>query len=136
MQRVVIALGMALACRGQQLSANWAELPGPDFVRAIQQAKGVCLLPFGIIEKHGPTGPMGTDLLNVRYAKFEAVKQEYAIVFPEYYFRQIFEAKHSRGRSPTAPICSLRCSRKQPRKWLATDARRSSLSLVTAATRI
>jgi len=97
MQRVVIALGMALACRGQQLSANWAELPGPDFVRAIQQAKGVCLLPFGIIEKHGPTGPMGTDLLNVRYAKFEAVKQEYAIVFPEYYFRQIFEAKHQPG---------------------------------------
>src|SRR5438477_10379320 len=63
----------------------------------MQQAKGVCLLPFGIIEKHGPTGPMGTDLLNVRYATFDAVKQEYAIVFPEYYFGQIFEAKHQPG---------------------------------------
>jgi len=40
---------------------------------------------------------MGTDLLNVRYATFEAVKQEYAIVFPEYYFGQIFEAKHQPG---------------------------------------
>jgi creatinine amidohydrolase len=94
---VFIALGIAVACRGQQLSPNWAELTGPDFVRAMQQAKGVCLLPFGIIEKHGPTGPMGTDLLNVRYATFEAVRQEYAIVFPEYYVGQIFEAKHQPG---------------------------------------
>lgn len=90
-------LALAAACPGQSLSANWEELTGPDFVRAVQQANGVCLLPFGIIEKHGPTGPMGTDLLNVRYAAFEAVKQEYAIVFPEYYFGQIFEAKHQPG---------------------------------------
>jgi creatinine amidohydrolase len=40
---------------------------------------------------------MGTDLINVRYATFQAVKQEYAIVFPEYYFGQIFEAKHQPG---------------------------------------
>jgi creatinine amidohydrolase len=40
---------------------------------------------------------MGTDLINVRYATFQATKQEYAIVFPEYYFGQIFEAKHQPG---------------------------------------
>ena len=40
---------------------------------------------------------MGTDLINVRYANFQATKQEYAIVFPEYYFGQIFEAKHQPG---------------------------------------
>jgi creatinine amidohydrolase len=97
MKLVLAIVGLTAACLGQQLSANWAELTGPDFIRAIQQAKGVCLLPFGIIEKHGPTGPTGTDLLNVRYATFEAVKQEYAIVFPEYYFGQIFEAKHQPG---------------------------------------
>ena len=85
------------ACQAQRLSTNWEELTGPDFVKAIQEAKGVCLIPFGIIEKHGPTGPMGTDLLNIRYATFEATKQEYAIVFPEYYFGQIFEAKHQPG---------------------------------------
>jgi len=96
--RLILIAALAAACSwGQTLSANWEELTGPDFVKAIQQAKGVCLLPFGIIEKHGPTGPMGTDLLNVRYATFEAVKQEYAIVFPEYYFGQIFEAKHQPG---------------------------------------
>lgn len=96
--RLAVLAGFAsLLSSGQALSPNWAELTGPDFVKAIQQAKGVCLLPFGIIEKHGPTGPMGTDLLNVRYATFEAVKQEYAVVFPEYYVGQIFEAKHQPG---------------------------------------
>jgi creatinine amidohydrolase len=81
----------------QNLSPNWADLTAEDFVKALDASKGVCLLPFGIIEKHGPTGPMGTDLINVRAAAFDAVKQEYAIVFPEYYFGQIFEAKHQPG---------------------------------------
>ena len=70
MRLFLIAALAAACCWSQTLSANWEELTGPDFVKAIQQAQGVCILPFGIIEKHGPTGPMGTDLLNVRYATF------------------------------------------------------------------
>jgi creatinine amidohydrolase len=88
---------LATAGKAQNVSAHWEELTAEDFVKALDQAKGVCVLPFGIIEKHGPSGPMGTDLLNVRYATFQAVKEEYAIVFPEYYFGQIFEAKHQPG---------------------------------------
>ena len=61
------------------------------------QAKGTCLLPFGILEKHGPHLPLGTDLLNVRFAALHAAEQEFAVVFPEYYFGQIFEAKHQPG---------------------------------------
>jgi hypothetical protein len=49
------------------LPAKWEELTGPDFVQALQASKGTCALPFGIIEKHGPAGPLGTDLLNIRY---------------------------------------------------------------------
>ncbi len=97
MKRILLLAVLGAACFGQALSSNWAELTGPDFVKAIQQARGVCLLPFGIIEKHGPSGPMGTDLMNVRYASFEAAKQEYAVVFPEYFVGQIFEAKHQPG---------------------------------------
>jgi len=81
----------------QGLSANWEDLTGPDFIQAIHQSQGVCVLPFGIIEKHGPHLPLGTDLLDVRFAVFNAVKQEYAVVFPEYYFGQIFEARHQPG---------------------------------------
>lgn len=94
MAALALAAGAASA---QPLSPKWEELTAPDFVKALDLAKGTCLLPFGIIEKHGPAGPMGTDLINVRYATFQAVKQEYAIVFPEYYFGQIFEAKHQPG---------------------------------------
>jgi creatinine amidohydrolase len=79
------------------LSAKWEELTAPDFVQAIHQAQGVCVLPFGIIEKHGPHLPLGTDLLDVRFAVMNAVKQEYAVVFPEYYFGQIFEARQQPG---------------------------------------
>ena len=80
-----------------KLSPRWEELTAADFRAAIQQSKGVCLLPFGILEKHGPHLPLGTDLINVRYASLQAVQQEYALVFPEYYFGQIFEAKHEPG---------------------------------------
>jgi creatinine amidohydrolase len=80
-----------------KLSAHWEELTAPDFRSAVQQAQETCLLPFGILEKHGAHLPLGTDLLKVRYAALHAAEQEYAIVFPEYYFGQIFEAKHEPG---------------------------------------
>ena len=78
-------------------SVSWEELTSADFRDAIAQAQGTCLLPFGILEKHGPHLPLGTDLLDVRYAALRAAEQNYAVVFPEYYFGQIFEAKHEAG---------------------------------------
>src|SRR5207249_2034641 len=80
-----------------KLSVHWEELTAADFRDGIARAQGTCLLPFGILEKHGPHLPLGNDLLNVRYAALNAAQQEYAIVFPEYYFGQIFEAKHQPG---------------------------------------
>jgi creatinine amidohydrolase len=79
------------------LSVHWEELTAAEFREAITRAQGTCLLPFGIMEKHGPHLPLGNDLLNVRYAALNAAQQEYAVVFPEYYFGQIFEAKHQPG---------------------------------------
>jgi creatinine amidohydrolase len=80
-----------------KLSTKWEELTAGDFRQGVLQAKGTCLLPFGIIEKHGPHLPLGTDLIDVRYASLHAADQEYAVIFPEYYFGQIFEAKHEPG---------------------------------------
>jgi creatinine amidohydrolase len=80
-----------------KLSVKWEELTASDFRAGIQESKGACILPFGILEKHGPHLPLGTDLLNVRYASVHAAEQDYAVVFPEYYFGQIFEAKHEPG---------------------------------------
>jgi len=87
----------AQAPAAPKMSVHWEELSGPEFVTAIARAQNTCLLPIGIMEKHGPHLPLGNDLLNVRYASLNAAQQEYAVVFPEYYFGQIFEAKHQPG---------------------------------------
>jgi creatinine amidohydrolase len=80
-----------------KLSVHWEELTASDFRGGIHRSQGTCLLPFGILEKHGPHLPLGTDLLDVRYAALHAADQEYALVFPEYYFGQIAEARHEPG---------------------------------------
>jgi creatinine amidohydrolase len=97
MRFAVILIGAAAGLWGQTLSVKWEELTAADFEKAIQKAQSTCVLPFGILEKHGPHLPLGNDLINVRYAALHAVEQEYAVVFPEYYFGQIFEARHEPG---------------------------------------
>ena len=93
----ILMLSMAVGLKAQQLPAKWEELTASDFLKALQASRGTCALPFGILEKHGPAGVLGTDLLNVRFATIKASRDEYTIVFPEYYVGQIFEAKHQPG---------------------------------------
>jgi creatinine amidohydrolase len=52
---------------------------------------------MGILEKHGPHLPIGTDLLNVRRAVVDATQKEYSVIFPEFYAGQIFEAQQEPG---------------------------------------
>ena len=98
---LIVLIGLLLASVAasghNKLPVRWEELTAEDFRAGIRQSQGTCLLPFGILEKHGPHLPLGTDLLNVRSAALNAAEQEYAVVFPEYYFGQIFEAKHEPG---------------------------------------
>ncbi len=96
---IFIALRSNSAAQAPQakLSVHWEELTAGDFREGIHRSQGTCLLPFGILEKHGPHLPLGTDLLDVRYAALHAAEQEYAVVFPEYYFGQIAEARHEPG---------------------------------------
>jgi creatinine amidohydrolase len=91
-----LAIG-SVALHAQTLSNHWEDLTAADFVQALEKSNQTCLLPFGIIEKHGPSGPLGTDLMNGRYTAELASKQEYTIVFPPYYFGQISEARSQPG---------------------------------------
>jgi creatinine amidohydrolase len=91
------AVSIAQTPSQPKLSTHWEELTASDFREGIRRAQGACLLPIGILEKHGPHLPLGTDLLDVRYAALHAAEQEYVLVFPEYYFGQIAEAKHEPG---------------------------------------
>jgi creatinine amidohydrolase len=104
-QRRIVVLGLtlgALAAAGAALAqepppVRWEELTAPDFVKAVERSRGVAVVPLGIVEKHGPHLPLGTDLLDAREVVLRAVKEEYAVVFPPYYFGQIFEARHQPG---------------------------------------
>lgn len=79
------------------LSVKYEELTAPDFIQAVDRSVGICIIPLGILEKHGPHLPLGTDLLDVRELVLRAAGKEYAVVFPEYYVGQIMEAKHQPG---------------------------------------
>jgi creatinine amidohydrolase len=79
------------------LSFKMEELTSPKFAKAVNLAGGVCIIPLGIIEKHGPHLPLGTDLFESREVAFSAAGMEYAVVFPPYFTGQIFEAKHQPG---------------------------------------
>ena len=82
---------------GTEFSVFWEELTSADFKKAVEKSSGVCLVPVGVIEKHGPHLPLGTDLIGCREVAMMGAKREYAIVFPPYYATQIFEAKHQPG---------------------------------------
>lgn len=81
----------------QRLPARWEEVVASDWPRAMDSSSRTCILPIGILEKHGPHAPMGSDLIHVREWAARATKKEYAVVFPDYYFGQIYEAKHQPG---------------------------------------
>lgn len=101
--RIFLLFVTVFAANGQTLSVKWEELTAGDFAAAIRKSQNTCILPFGILEKHGPHLPLGSDMINARYASINGAQQEYAVVFPEYYFGQIFEAKHQPGTIAYSP---------------------------------
>jgi creatinine amidohydrolase len=79
------------------LSVHYEELTALEFVQAVVRSESTCVIPVGILEKHGPHLPLGTDLLDCREVALRAAKQEYTIIYPAYYVGQICEAKHQPG---------------------------------------
>ena len=100
MKAFIVCLG-ALLFSGygfaQEIPARWDELVASDFQKALEKSSKTCILPIGILEKHGPHSPIGTDLIHVREWAARAVKSEYAVVFPDYFYGQINEARHQPG---------------------------------------
>jgi creatinine amidohydrolase len=81
----------------QTLPSRWEELTASDWEMALEKSDSTCILPIGILEKHGPHGPIGSDLIKVRQWSARATKKEYAVVFPDYFYGQINEAKQQYG---------------------------------------
>lgn len=96
--KVLIVLALWCVSAGaQELPARWDELTASDWPKAQERAAHTCILPIGILEKHGPHAPLGSDLIHVREWAARATKQEYAVVFPDFFYGQIYEARHQPG---------------------------------------
>ncbi len=92
-----VVLLFSSSALSQSLPARWDELTASDWSKALEQSANTCLLPVGILEKHGPHAPIGSDLIHVREWAARATKTEYAVIFPDYFYGQIYEARHQPG---------------------------------------
>ena len=88
---------ICLRSTAQILPTRWDEITASDWNNALTKSNKTCILPIGILEKHGPHVPVGSDLIRVREYALRATKKEYAVVFPDYFYGQINEAKHQPG---------------------------------------
>lgn len=90
-------IGQTVKESKKEIPVRYEEITAGKFKQAVEKSQGTCIIPFGILEKHGPHLPLGTDMINVREWVLRAVEDEYTIVFPQYYFGQIFEARQQPG---------------------------------------
>lgn len=61
---------------------KWECLRSDEFEGAIERSKGLCVIPLGCLEKHGPHLPVGTDSIYATVITEEAADLEEACVFP------------------------------------------------------
>jgi creatinine amidohydrolase len=71
---------------------QWEHLTADDFAQAVRDT-GVCVLSMGVLERHSAHLPLGTDYLNAHRIACLAAEREPAVVFPPFYFGQIYEAR-------------------------------------------
>ncbi len=75
----------------------WEEMTAKEFEKAVVETDRTCIIPFGVIEKHGDHMPICTDVEVGRRIAIEAAKIEPAVVFPYYFFGQIACGRHCPG---------------------------------------
>ncbi len=97
MKIVLVLFLICSSAAAQEIPSRWDELVASDWPLALEKSSKTCILPIGILEKHGPHDPIGSDLIHVREWASRATKKEYAVVFPDYFYGQINEAKHQYG---------------------------------------
>ncbi len=71
---------------------QWEQLTAPEFAAAVRET-GVCVIAMGVLEKHSEHLPLGTDYLVGHSVACQAAEKEPAVVFPPFYFGQIYEAR-------------------------------------------
>jgi len=81
---------------------QWEHLTSDDFGRAVRET-GVCVLALGVLERHSAHLPLGTDMLNAHRLACLAAAREPAVVYPQWCYGQIYEARCFPGTVTLAP---------------------------------
>jgi len=81
---------------------QWENLTSGAFARAVRDT-GVCVIGMGVLERHSDHLPLGTDYLNAHRIACLAAEKEPAVVFPPFYFGQIYEARCFPGALTVRP---------------------------------
>ena len=97
MRLLLLFLLYAPFALSQDIPSRWDELTADDWPKALERSGRTCILPIGILEKHGPHAPLGSDLIHVREWAARVTKKEYAVVVPDFFYGQINEARHQPG---------------------------------------
>ena len=97
MRLLLLLLLFSTTAFAQDIPFRWDELTASDWPKALEKSNRTCILPIGILEKHGLHAPIGSDLIHVREWAARAAKNEYAVVFPDYFYGQVYEAQQQPG---------------------------------------
>ena len=85
---------------------HWENLTAAEFKKAVRQTD-VCVIALGVMEKHGDHLPLGTDFLNGHKLACLAAAKAPAVVWPPFYFGQIYEARCFPGTIALKPSLLL-----------------------------
>jgi len=85
---------------------QWEHLTAQEFAEAVRET-GICIMAMGVVEKHSDHLPLGTDFLNGHRVACLAAEKEPAVVFPPFYFGQIYEARCFPGTITLKPTLLL-----------------------------
>lgn len=97
MRKIFFLLLLSSGVFAQEIPTRWDELSASDWPEALQKSNRTIILPLAVLEKHGPHAPIGSDLIRARQWAKRAADIEYAVVFPDYFYGQVNEAKHIQG---------------------------------------
>ena len=59
MRILSVLMLLSFQLTAQELPARWDELTATDLPVALEKSSKTCILPIGILEKHGPHAPIG-----------------------------------------------------------------------------
>lgn len=89
------------------MQVRWEYLTPPEFKKLVKEEQ-ICILPLGILERHGEHLPYGTDGLSVHAIACRAAELEPCVVFPTYWFGQGHEASCFAGSVNFPPPAAVR----------------------------